>query len=241
MTVCREGEFVVASVLLPIAAGLVLLLAGCAAPPAVAPPPVLPTIAVCAAEPTVVVAGEPVDFIAAVEGGADTASWDFGDGTTAAVHDTTHAYAEPGVYAATITAANPAGRAACAATVIVDAPYCLDIVELNSVYFGRNSSRIDDGTVDPDTEARLAENLDALLSCPSVVIEIGGVAQERERRPRHLADERAEAVAAYYKSGGAQPEQIRLAEGTVTSSEQGAGGPDIQTRRADSRVLTPQR
>lgn len=223
-----------------VASLVVVLGAGCASPVTVAPPSGPPTIAVCAAEPTVVIAGEPVDFIAAVEGEANTASWDFGDGT-AAVLDTTHVYAEPGVYAATITAANPAGRAACTATVIVDAPYCLDIVELNSVYFGRNSSRIDDGTVDPDTEARLAENLELILSCPSVVIEVGGMAQERERRPRHLADERAEAVAAYYRSGGARPERIRVAEGTVTSSEQGALGPDIQTRRADSRVLPPQR
>ncbi|MEP0545556.1 MAG: PKD domain-containing protein [Rhodothermales bacterium] len=222
-------------------AGLVLLLSGCTAPSTVAQPLVPPTVEVCAAEPVLAVVGEPVDFIAAVGGKVDTASWDFGDGTTAAVRDTTHTYAEPGVYGAAFTAANAAGRTACTATVVVDAPYCLDIVELNSVYFGRNSSRIDDGMADPNTEARLAENLELILSCPSMAIEIGGVAQARERRPRTLAEERAQAVGAYYIKGGARPEQIRIIEGTITTSDPDESGPIVRTRRADSFPRPAQR
>lgn len=40
---------------------------------------------------------------------ADSVSWDFGDGSTAAVADVTHTYAAPGTYTITLTATNGAG------------------------------------------------------------------------------------------------------------------------------------
>lgn len=49
---------------------------------------------------------------------ATSYSWNFGDGTTSTVTNPTHAYAQPGVYIARLTAFGPGGTSASAEKVV---------------------------------------------------------------------------------------------------------------------------
>jgi PGF-pre-PGF domain-containing protein/PGF-CTERM protein len=51
--------------------------------------------------------------------GADSRSWDFGDGTTSADQSPTHTYTTPGTYTANLTVANAAGSSSTTATITV--------------------------------------------------------------------------------------------------------------------------
>ena len=124
---------------------------------------------------------------------------------------------------------------------------CEEVIELNAVLFGRNSSQLiheTEGIISwgrEESVARLDENLDVLLRCPEMKLEITGVAQSRERRPLHLARQRAEAVVAYYLAGGVEPERLSVQARVDKGGERPADGTGKWPRRADSTVLPGQR
>ena len=78
-------------------------------------------IASIAVTPSPAVAGTPVEFESAVEGGsAPSYEWRFGDGTTATGASATHTYENPGRYTARLNVSNDAGTDARTVTLRVD-------------------------------------------------------------------------------------------------------------------------
>lgn len=142
-----------------------------------------------------------VDFDANVEGDEPiTYSWDFGDGTTGSGEEVSHTYTNPGTYTVTLTASNAAGSDTRTITITAEsciADICYDITEMNSVFFGRNSSTLTD-----EGQEALQENIEIFEQCPNLCGNIVGYAAPGERNPDQLSEDRARAVEDFYVENG---------------------------------------
>lgn len=174
-----------------------------------------------------------VEFEADVQGDEPvTYQWDFGDGSTGIGEDTEHTYTEPGTYTVTLTVSNPHGRSTESMTITAEpctAGICYEITEMNSVFFGRNSS-----TLTSEGRAALDENLEIFEECPNLCSEVVGFAGPGERNPQALSEARAEAVEDYYVNNGIAASRFvtegRGMVGETTTKKEGTS----QYRRADT-------
>ena len=173
-----------------------------------------------------------VQFSANVRGDEPrTYSWDFGDGTTGSGATTSHTYTDPGNYNVTLTLTNAEGSSERSITIQAlecEADICDDITDLNSVYFGQNSS-----TLTAEGRAALQENIEILRECPDICVRIEGFAAPGERNPQQLSEDRARAVEQFYIDNGiAASRLLVVGMGRVagTSKKEGAA----QYRRVDS-------
>lgn len=194
------------------------------------PPMEAPVLSACAARPMTANVGETVNFSATSAGTRPvTFEWNFGDGTTASTLNATHAYNEVGTYNVTLTATNEAGSDTCTMTVTVVDRFCDEVTDLNTVYFDRNMS-----TLDEEAMSRLDENIAVLERCPDICTIINAYADSRERDGLRLSERRAAAVEAYYVQNGIDASRLRarglgVAPDDNYKEDQGAG-----SRRAES-------
>ena len=194
------------------------------------PPMEAPVLSACAARPMTANVGETVNFSATSAGTRPvTFEWNFGDGTTASTLNATHAYNEVGTYNVTLTATNEAGSDTCTMTVTVVDRFCDEVTDLNTVYFDRNMS-----TLDEEAMSRLDENIAVLERCPDICTIINAYSDSRERDGLRLSERRAAAVEAYYVQNGIDASRLRarglgVAPDDNYKEDQGAG-----SRRAES-------
>lgn len=203
---------------------------------AVEPAPQPPEIISLSATNETPQAGESVRFNSSVRGDAPIEyQWEFGDGETASGQEPTHTYQEAGTYTVTLTATNDTGSDSRSITIDVQpeiAAICLEITELNSAYFERNSS-----TLTAEARDALSENLDILNQCSNLNVRAEGFAAPGERNAQELSEARAEAAAQYYIDGGVEEGRVEsVGRGVPTgiTSKKGAGD---QFRRVDSIPL----
>lgn len=174
-----------------------------------------------------------VDFTADVRGDTPiTYTWDFGDGSSGAGGQASHTYTEPGTYTVRLTAENEHGEATRTMTITAEpctAGICYDITEMNSVFFGRNSS-----TLTTEARAALQENLDIFEECPNLCARIEGFAGPGERNPQQLSEARGRAVEQFYVDNGIAASRFvttgRGMVGETTSKKEGTS----QFRRVDT-------
>ncbi len=189
-----------------------------------------PVLSACAARPMTANVGETVNFSATATGARPlTFAWNFGDGTTANTLNATHAYNEVGTYNVTLTATNETGTDTCTLTVTVVDRFCDEVTDLNTVYFDRNMS-----TLDEEAMSRLDENIAVLERCPDICVIINGYTDSREQNKLRLSERRAAAVEAYYVQNGINASRLRarglgVAPDDNYKEDQGAG-----SRRAES-------
>ena len=138
-----------------------------------------------------------VDFDANVQGDTPiTYEWDFGDGSSGTGSEVSHTYTEPGTYTVTLTATNEAGSDTRSLTITAEecrAGICYEITEMNTVFFGRNSSTLTD-----EGRAALQENIEIFQECPNLCARLEGYAAPGERNPQDLSEARANAVEQFY-------------------------------------------
>lgn len=174
-----------------------------------------------------------VEFSADVQGDEPlTYEWNFGDGTTGTGADVEHTYSQPGTYTVSLTASNQHGSSTQSITLNAEpctAGICYEISEMNSVFFGRNSS-----TLTPEARAGLDENVEIFEECANLCAEIAGFAAPGERNPQELSQARAEAVEDYYVSNGIPASRFvsegRGVVGEMTTKKEGSS----QLRRVDT-------
>jgi outer membrane protein OmpA-like peptidoglycan-associated protein len=201
----------------------------------VTPPPAPAEIVTVTATPQTFDVCQPttVQFSANVRGDSPlTYEWNFGDGTTGTGANPTHTYSEPGTYTVTLTASNEAGSTTRTLTVRAEPcepAICSEITEMNSVFFGRNSS-----TLTAEGRAALQENLEILLECPNLNARVEGFAAPGERNPQQLSEDRARAVEQFYIDGGVPANRLNvMGRGAVTGTTTKKEGTS-QHRRVDT-------
>ncbi len=199
----------------------------------VVPPPVPAEIVSISAEPNEPEVGETVEFSSEIRGDEPIeCQWDFGDGATADACEATHVYEEEGTYEATLTLQNEFGEDSQSLTVEVQPEIpaiCMQVTELNSVYFEYNTS-----TLTEEAREALQENLDILTQCPNICVRIVGYAAPGERNAEDLAEARAEAVAAFYTDAGVEAERITVVVEGVPAGQTTKKGAGQQFRRVDT-------
>ncbi|MEL6610996.1 MAG: PKD domain-containing protein [Bacteroidota bacterium] len=193
-----------------------------------------PVLADCSTLPReAVLLGEAVRFFAQVQGTEPLSySYDFGDGTTSAQPSPSHTYAAAGVYTATLTVTNVAGSATCTFQIIVTDPFCDEVSELNTVFYDYESFALTAAG-----RTRLDENLDVLRRCPDLCVLIVGYADDQERNPLNLAEDRAGAVERYYIANGIDPARLTTEGRGVAPDSRSKEDPlpgDRNARRAES-------
>ena len=173
-----------------------------------------------------------VEFDANVQGDTPlTYEWDFGDGSTATGREVEHTYTEPGTYTVTLTASNAAGSDTRTITITAEecrAGICYEITEMNSVFFGRNSS-----TLTAEGRAALEENVEIFEQCPNLCARLEGWAAPGERNAQALSEARAEAVEQFYVDSGLAASRFNTVGMGVlpgTTKKEGAS----QARRVDT-------
>lgn len=196
-------------------------------------PPQPPSIQRVNARPNPVEAGKRVQFDVTAQGDRPLDyQWSFGDGETASGDAATHTYESAGQYTVRLGVSNNVGEDSRTTTVRVERALpeiCMTVSELNSVYFGRNSS-----TVTTDAEKRLQENADLLSKCPNLSVTIEGYAAPGERNSQSLSSDRAQAVSDFYSQSGIASNRIsQSGEGQVSGVTSKKGG-TREYRRADS-------
>jgi len=199
----------------------------------VVPEPVPASITSINANPNPADDGERVRFTSNVEGDSPVSyEWDFGDGNTASSRSTFHTFEEPGTYTVRLTASNDVGEDTRTLTMEVERSLpqiCTTVSEMNSAFFGRNSSTLDD-----EAEETLQENADILSDCPNLTVQVEGFAAPGERDQQSLSEDRAQAVADFYQENGVESTRIQTSgEGQVEGVTSKKGG-TRQYRRADS-------
>ncbi len=200
----------------------------------VTPPPVPAAFVNLNANPNTfeVCAPTAVQFTAEVRGDQPvTYNWNFGDGTTGTGPNPTHQYTQPGTYNVSVTISNASGRDTRNITVNAQncTSVCRDITELNSVYFGANSSTLTD-----EGRAALRENIDVLKECPTICVRIEGWAGPGERNAQQLAEARSRAVEQFYIDNGVSGSRLMaVGMGRVTGTTSKKEGAN-QYRRVDS-------
>lgn len=196
-------------------------------------PPVPAEIVTLNANPNPVTEGESVSFSANVRGDSPlTYNWDFGDGETGSGASPTHTYDSTGTYTVELMASNEFGEDTRTLQVEVepDLPaICQEVSELNSAFFGRNSS-----TLTAEARSSLQENLDILSQCTNLSVRVEGYAAPGERNPDELSSDRARAVAQFYEDNEIASSRINArGMGQVRGVTSKKGGTS-QFRRVDS-------
>ncbi len=136
-----------------------------------------------------VVGNEPLQYL-----------WSFDDGTSSSEPNPRHKYTEAGRYNVELFVDNNSGSDRNSMVVIVgriEAAYCKELEELNTVFFGRHSSVL-------SAEARgiLQDNMQILRDCPNMTVRIEGYSVPGEQNPDKLAADRARAVEDFYIDNG---------------------------------------
>lgn len=196
-------------------------------------PPQPAVISSISADPNPARVGQQVSFTSSAMGDSPISySWDFGDGSTGDGANPTHTYEEAGTYTVTLEASNDAGSDTSTLTMEVTPELpaiCFEVTEMNSVFFGRNSS-----TLSAEGREALRENLEILEQCPNIDARVEGFASPSERNPQQLSDDRARAVQQYYQDGGIPLSRINaMGMGAVGGQTSKKGG-GSQFRRADT-------
>ena len=196
-------------------------------------PPQPASITSINANPNPVDANNQVRFSSNVSGDSPLSySWDFGDGNTGSGSSPTHTYESAGQYTVELEASNNVGQDTRSTTVRVnrDLPeICTTVSELNSAFFGRNSSTLTD-----EAQKSLQENADILSQCPNLSVSIEGFAAPGERNAQSLSEDRAQAVADFYSDNGVESMSMSMSgEGQVSGVTSKKGG-TREYRRADS-------
>jgi len=185
------------------------------------------------AKPNPVDAGEEVEFTSNVQGDSPISyNWSFGDGNSGSGSSTTHTYESAGQYTVRLEASNNVGQDSRSITMRVKRALpeiCMSVSEMNSAFFGRNSSTLTD-----EAEKNLKENADILSQCPNLKVKVEGFAAPGERNAESLSKDRAKAVADFYSNNGVKGGRISSAgEGRVEGVTTKKGG-TREYRRADS-------
>lgn len=194
------------------------------------PPAEAPALAQCSASPSTAGVGQTVNFSATVSGTRPIEfAWDFGDGATANTLTATHQYSEIGTYTATLTATNEAGSDTCTTTVVVTDPFCAQVTELNTVYFGSGLT-----SLSAEAQSRLDENIAVLERCEDINVNIVGYADSRERNPARLSESRAQAVRAYYEQNGIDSSRLTDSGRGIAPDDQYKEDRGAGSRRVES-------
>lgn len=185
------------------------------------------------AQPNPAEEGQQVRFSANVQGDTPLQrSWSFGDGNSGSGSSPSHTYESAGQYTVELQASNNAGQDSRSITVRVNRALpeiCTTVNEMNSAFFGRNSSTLTD-----EAEESLAENADILSQCPNLSVQVEGFAAPTERNAQSLSEDRAQAVADFYEENDVDGDRISASgEGEVEGVTTKKGG-DREYRRADS-------
>ncbi|MEM1269910.1 MAG: PKD domain-containing protein [Bacteroidota bacterium] len=196
------------------------------------PCPVTAEIVSLAADPADMIINENVTFTAEVLGTEPVEySWTFGDGGTSTQAAPVHVFDEPGEYTVNLTITNCGGEASRDLNIVVREFRCEDITELNSVFFDRNSSELDE-----EAMSLLDENISIMQECPDILARLDGYADRTERRPRRLSTQRAETVEQYYIDNGIAPTRL-MARGLGRDPLAGKGVDGRRNRRVDSIIV----
>ena len=185
------------------------------------------------ATPNPVDAGDQVEFSSNVQGDSPLSyNWSFGDGNSASGQSATHTYESAGQYTIRLEASNNVGQDSRTTTVRVNRALpeiCMSVSEMNSAFFGRNSSTLTD-----EAQKSLQENVDILSQCPNLSVSVEGFAAPGERNSQSLSEDRAQAVADFYSNNGVEGSRISTSgEGRVEGVTTKKGG-TREYRRADS-------
>ncbi len=185
------------------------------------------------ASPNPVDAGNRVEFTSNVQGDSPIEySWSFGDGNTSSGNSATHTYESAGQYTVRLEVSNEVGQDESSLTMRVNRALpeiCMSMSEMNSAFFGRNSSTLTD-----EAKQSLQENSDILAQCPNLSVDVEGFAAPGERNAQSLSEDRAQAVADFYSNNGVESDRISSSgEGRVEGVTTKKGG-TREYRRADS-------
>lgn len=177
--------------------------------------------------------GATVSFSSNVQGDNPmTYEWNLGDGNSGDERSASHKYASAGEYTVRLRAANDTGSDTRTVNVEVDRErpeICGMVSEMSSAFFNENSSTLTD-----EAKTSLRQNTSILSQCPNVTVRTEGFAAPNERNPESLSEDRAEAVAAFYRENGASQSQVTArGQGTVDEVASMKGG-TREYRRADS-------
>ena len=158
--------------------------------------------------------------------------WSFGDGSSSSDQTPIHTYESAGEYTVQLSASNEAGSDRSSLTVTVERglpEICMSVSEMNSSFFGRNSSTLTD-----EAEESLRENADILSQCPNLSVQVEGFAAPGERNAQSLSEDRAQAVMDFYSDNGVDSARMSMSgEGQVEGVTTKKGG-TREYRRADS-------
>lgn len=105
------------------------------------------------------------------------------------------------------TPATPPAAAAPGPEEAGDASLCDDLVELNAMYFEKNSDALN-----ASGHTALEENVEVLEQCPSVSVRLDAYAAPDEQNAQQLAQARAQTVERFYQRNG-------IAEGRVVAGD----------------------
>ena len=196
-------------------------------------PPVPAEIVTISANPQNPDTRTPVSFSSNVRGDVPISyNWSFGDQGSSTSANPTYTFENAGTYTVTLRVSNSAGDDSRSMTITVneyEAEYCNEVVEMNSVYFARNSS-----VLTPEARASLQENLQILNDCPNTNVRIEGFAAPGERNAQSLSEDRARAVEQFYADNGvAVSRAMSLGQGRVTGTTSKKEGIE-QYRRVDT-------
>jgi PKD repeat protein len=181
--------------------------------------------------------GEQVEFSSNVSGDSPIEySWSFGDGNSGSGSSPTHTYESAGEYTVRLEVSNDVGQDSRTTTMRVERALpeiCMSVSEMNSAFFGRNSSTLTD-----EAKSNLMENSDILSQCPNLSVKVEGFAAPGERNAQSLSQDRAQAVADFYSNNGVESSRVDASgQGRVQGVNTKKGG-TREYRRADS---VPQR
>ncbi|HET6567914.1 MAG TPA: PKD domain-containing protein, partial [Rhodothermales bacterium] len=159
-----------------------------------------------------------------------TYEWSFGDGGTASGASAAHTFDAADLYSVTLTVSNEGGSDTQVLPLrVADNRECSQVIELNSVFFQRNSS-----TLSAEGRSSAEENAQYLDACPNVQVRIEGWAAPGERNPSELSADRARAVAEYYRSRDVNPRRMTTigmgrSLGNTSKKEGGAQNQRVDT------------
>lgn len=198
-------------------------------------PPVPAEIVTIDAAPSPATTGEEVAFTSDVLGDTPIEyRWDFGDGATGSGASPTHAYETPGTYEVTMEVTNETGTDTRTLELEVEPSVpaiCLEITEMNTAFFPRNSSTLTD-----EARSALQGNADILVECANLSARIEGFAAPGERDAQELSEDRARAAEQFYLDAGIAASRLVSMGMGQTTGDPGSG--TAQLRRVDTIPLS---